>query len=120
MTPEALTPNKIQVINSTVLGSPTFSGGWLNFFAVGSEILFDNVKLSPQVPMAGIWTSGALNGVPTPYYYEVVRISPIGFDIDRYPLSLSGSKILQGKIDKKFPEHHSPILPLWYPPKNHN
>ena len=111
---EELPKNKLEVINSILSGSPSFEGGWLKFFPVGSEILFDNTALSPKVAAAGIWTSGSVV-LTSPYFYEVVRKDGTTFDIDRYTLSLSGSVVLRGELDKNFSEHHPSGLPSWYP-----
>ena len=104
-----ISKDKTEVINLVISGSPIFTDKWLSFFPVGSEILFDNLNLSKQVVQAGIWTSGSLV-----YNYEIVRRDGDNLDIDRYPLSASGSIIFRGEINKNFPEHHLSGIPYWY------
>ena len=105
-----LSQNKVGVIHSVVNGSPSFFGGWLKFFPVGSEILFDNPILSSKIVVGGVWTSGG-----SVWAYETVRRDGGVLDIDRYLLSESGSGILVGKtIIKNFVEHHSQKLPIYY------
>jgi len=105
-----LSQNKVVVIGSVISGSPSFECGWLKFFRVGSEILFDNIILSNKILTGGVWTSGS-----AVWAYETVRMDGSVLDIDRRLLSESGSGILVGKtIIKDFVEHHSQKLPIYY------
>lgn len=107
---------KEEIIGSVIRNPPAFKAGWLSFFPVGSEFLFDNPKLSEKVIAAGIWVSGSfVTGSAVPYAYEVVRQDGDNCDVDRYLLSISGSAVLiRREIEKDFLEHHSSGLPYYY------
>ena len=104
-----LSKDKIEVINSVINGSPTFTDRWLSFFSIESDILFNNSNLSEKIVQAGIWISGS-----EVWSYELIRKDGISLDIDRYSLFVSGLDIFLGNINKNFLEHHSSEIPVWY------
>ncbi len=109
----ALSENKLQTIKLVLNSTPSFSGGWLKFFRVDSEILFDNLQLSDKMVTGGIWTSGAIT---TPYAYEIVRLGEnFPLDIDRHFFSNFGAGLSVNRtVFKDFREHNSEKLPEWY------
>lgn len=112
---EELSSDKVEIIKSILAGSPNSNLSGSVFVSAGSEVLFDNAQLSSIVVNAGFWATQSGSAL-IPYAYEVVRrVDENMLDIDRYPLSLSGSAILRSRqINKDFLEHHSSDLPFYY------
>ena len=107
-----LPKDKIETINSIIAGSPNFVVGspWLSFYPCEPSAVFNNSIILEKAVAAAIVVSGSAI-----YSFDVIRKDGKIFDTDRHRFFLSGANVLiNRKIDKDFPEHHSQEIPIYY------